>query len=60
MRDGLVKRQRAILAGIAGNVMEWYDFTVYGYFAAIIASHFFPTQDKISSLLDAPSWRSSG
>jgi MFS transporter, MHS family, proline/betaine transporter len=53
MRDGLVKRQRAILAGIAGNVMEWYDFTVYGYFAAIIASHFFPTQDKISSLLAA-------
>jgi MFS transporter, MHS family, proline/betaine transporter len=53
MRDGLVKRQRAILAGIAGNVMEWYDFTVYGYFAAIIGSHFFPTQDKISSLLAA-------
>jgi MFS transporter, MHS family, proline/betaine transporter len=49
MRDGLVKP----LAGIAGNVMEWYDFTVYGYFAAIIGSHFFPTQDKISSLLAA-------
>src|SRR5437016_6017 len=27
---------RAIVAGIAGNVMEWYDFSIYGYFAAII------------------------
>src|SRR5215467_1139389 len=26
---------RAILAGVAGNVMEWYDFSVYGYFAAV-------------------------
>jgi MHS family proline/betaine transporter-like MFS transporter len=33
---------RAILAGIAGNVMEWYDFTVYGYFAAVIGRQFFP------------------
>ena len=28
--------RRAIIAGIAGNVMEWYDFAVYGYFAQII------------------------
>ena len=27
---------RTILAGVAGNVMEWYDFSVYGYFAAVI------------------------
>jgi len=26
---------RTILAGVAGNVMEWYDFSVYGYFAAV-------------------------
>jgi hypothetical protein len=24
-------QSRAIVAGIAGNVMEWYDFSVYGY-----------------------------
>jgi hypothetical protein len=23
-------QRRAIAAGIAGNVMEWYDFSVYG------------------------------
>jgi len=44
---------RAILAGIAGNVMEWYDFTVYGYFAAVIGRQFFPAEDPISSLLAA-------
>jgi hypothetical protein len=27
-------QSRAIVAGIAGNVMEWYDFSIYGYFAA--------------------------
>src|SRR3984893_14802035 len=47
------KQQRAILAGIAGNVMEWYDFTVYGYFAAVIGRRFFPAEDPISSLLAA-------
>src|SRR6202048_4420148 len=44
---------RAILARIAGNVMEWYDFTVYGYFAAVIGRQFFPAEDPISSLLAA-------
>jgi hypothetical protein len=33
-----VRERRAIIAGIAGNVMEWYDFGVYGYFAANITS----------------------
>src|SRR3989442_16010408 len=44
---------RAMLAGIAGNVMEWYDFAVYGYFAGIIGRQFFPAEDPISSLLAA-------
>src|SRR5437868_14266984 len=34
-RDNPARQKRAILAGIAGNVMEWYDFTAYGYFAAV-------------------------
>src|SRR4051794_3459425 len=36
---------RMILAGIVGNVMEWYDFAVYGYFAPIIGRQFFPSED---------------
>src|SRR3984893_8466051 len=52
-QDTRAEQQGAILAGIAGNVMEWYDFTVYGYFAAVIGRQFFPTEDPISSLLAA-------
>jgi MHS family proline/betaine transporter-like MFS transporter len=37
--------RRLIVAGIAGNVMEWYDFAVYGYFAQTIGQHFFPSKD---------------
>ncbi len=50
LHSSVEKQQRAILAG---NVMEWYDFTVYGYFAAVIGRQFFPTEDPISSLLAA-------
>jgi MHS family proline/betaine transporter-like MFS transporter len=46
-------QSRAIVAGIAGNVMEWYDFSVYGYFAAIIGRNFFPTGDRNTSLIAA-------
>ena len=46
-------QSRAIVAGIAGNVMEWYDFSVYGYFAAIIGRNFFPTGDRTTSLIAA-------
>jgi len=45
--------RRTILAGIAGNVMEWYDFAVYGYFAPIIGRHFFPSDDPNASLIAA-------
>jgi MHS family proline/betaine transporter-like MFS transporter len=45
--------RRVVLAGIAGNVMEWYDFGIYGYFAAVIGRHFFPAQDAVSSLMAA-------
>src|SRR5215472_1737438 len=47
------KRRRALIAGIAGNVMEWYDFAVYGYFATVIGHNFFPAKDKSSSLIAA-------
>ena len=43
--------RRTIIAGIAGNVMEWYDFAVYGYFAVIIGQHFFPSEDPTTSVI---------
>src|SRR5262249_26926789 len=33
---------RTALAGLIGNVLEWFDFAVYGYFASAIGSQFFP------------------
>jgi MHS family proline/betaine transporter-like MFS transporter len=38
---------------MAGNVMEWYDFSVYGYFAATLGRRFFPSADAAASLLAA-------
>ena len=43
--------RRAVTAGAIGNFMEWYDFSVYGFFAAIIGSQFFPSDDPVASLL---------
>ncbi len=45
--------RRTITAGISGNVMEWYDFAVYGYLAAILGTQFFPSDDPTTSLIAA-------
>jgi MHS family proline/betaine transporter-like MFS transporter len=42
-----------VLAGIAGNVMEWYDFAIYGYFAQVLGQHFFPSRDQTASVIAA-------
>lgn len=45
------QRRRAIIATVIGNGLEWFDFTVYSFFAVIIAKLFFPTGDELTSLL---------
>jgi MHS family proline/betaine transporter-like MFS transporter len=42
---------RQIAAGTIGNVLEWYDFAVYGYLATFIAANFFPSEDAVAGLL---------
>ena len=44
---------RIIAAGAIGNVLEWYDFAVYGYFAAAIGRTFFPSEDPVAQVLAA-------
>lgn len=39
------------MAASIGNFIEWYDFTVYGLVAVIIAPLFFPSSDPVASLL---------
>jgi MHS family proline/betaine transporter-like MFS transporter len=45
--------RRGIIAGVAGNVLEWYDFALFGFFAQQIGAHFFPAGDPTASLLAA-------
>jgi len=41
----------AVIAAVIGNGLEWYNFMLYGVFAAVIAKLFFPIADPLTSLL---------
>jgi MFS transporter, MHS family, proline/betaine transporter len=43
--------KQTLLAGAVGNVLEWYDFALYGYFAPVLAAMFFPSEQPSVSLL---------
>jgi MHS family proline/betaine transporter-like MFS transporter len=43
--------RRVIVAATIGNVLEWFDFLVYGFFAVTIAEVFFPASNPTVSLL---------
>lgn len=43
--------RHAVWAGGIGNVMEWYDWGVYGFFASVFAAQFFPSKVPLVSLL---------
>jgi MFS transporter, MHS family, proline/betaine transporter len=42
---------RTALAGLIGNVLEWFDFAVYGYFATDIGHQFFPKSSEAAQQL---------
>ncbi len=39
------KRYSAAFAGDTGNMLEWFDFAIYGYFATALGKVFFPASD---------------
>ena len=43
--------KRHLLSAVLGNAFEFYDFTVFAYFAAQIGQTFFPSHSAIGSLL---------
>jgi MHS family proline/betaine transporter-like MFS transporter len=43
---------RAVVASAIGNTLEWYDFAVFGFFAPVIATQFFPSEDAIAGLIN--------
>lgn len=51
-RNPLASR-KAVGAAVMGNLLEWYDFAIYGYLATIIAKNFFPQGDETTALLSA-------
>jgi MFS transporter, MHS family, proline/betaine transporter len=53
VKMNFAQTRRVIVAGMIGNVLEWYDFAVYGFFAAAIGQEFFPHQDRVAQLLSA-------
>ncbi len=44
-------RRRVVVASTLGNALEWFDFTVFGLFAGLIARLFFPAGDPANALL---------
>ena len=50
LREELFVQPRfQMLASMAGNILEWYDFAVFGFFADIIGQVFFPSQQHQDS-----------
>ncbi|MCG8372528.1 MAG: MFS transporter, partial [Balneolales bacterium] len=45
--------KKVVAAGLFGNILEWYDFAIYGFFAATIADQFFPSDNQTTSLIAA-------
>ena len=43
--------RKILLPGLLGNVIEWYDFALYGFFAIKLAKVFFPENDHLTSML---------
>jgi MFS family permease len=45
--DMQTTNKKAIAAAIAGNAMEWYDFTVFALMTPVIKNLFFPVDPKV-------------
>src|SRR5256885_3537604 len=43
--------RQAVSAAVIGNVLEWYDFSVYAFVAVILSRKFFPQGDEVTALL---------
>lgn len=50
MGKSLVK---TVVVSMIGNLFEWFDFALFGYFAPIIGKLFFPSDDPTTELISA-------
>ena len=42
---------RNVAGGIVGNVIEWYDFALFGFLAPVLSELFFPADDLLAGLI---------
>lgn len=54
------RHEKNILACFVGNLLEWYDFAIYGYLAATLGILFFPTEDPLTAILSTYSVFAAG
>jgi MFS transporter, MHS family, proline/betaine transporter len=47
------KRRSIFLSAISGNILEYYDFTVYAVFSLAIANTFFPGDSQFTKILSS-------
>jgi len=44
-------KSKILLSCLLGSILEWFDFAVYGYLTPVIATQFFPSTNKLASIL---------
>ena len=48
MKSGIL---RSVLSSSVGNVIEWYEYTLYAYFAIVITKLFFPLDNHFIAMI---------
>jgi len=46
-----MSQKKILFSAMIGNALEFYDFTLYGFFAGIIAPIFFPAENEQASII---------
>lgn len=47
----MVRKNKKVTGAILGTVVEYYDYSLYGFSAGILAEKFFPNVDKVAGLM---------
>jgi MHS family proline/betaine transporter-like MFS transporter len=45
------KKGKAMIAALLGTLVEWYDYSLYGYMSVVLSRHFFPNVNPTISLI---------
>ena len=48
-----MKKKKFLIAALLGTIIEYYDYTLYGFLTSHIAETFFPLSNSLNSLVIA-------